>query len=193
MLTVNVTSIRNHSAELRSLLGDYETTSMSIAQEVKNLETEWHDDNSGSFFALEETQKVEIAKLVSSIETICNKYDQIANETVAIDSSIHKVFCDQSVRGKVKTKYDNAINKVTSLVNSLNNCSTYFCTSGERSAINSARNSLSRAQKKLQDSSAKVERYFDQLTALESSINTLLSGITVSIPSELDLSQFLRL
>ena len=193
MLTVDVASIRSHSAELRNLLNDYETISMSIAQEIKNQDTEWHDDNSGSFFALEDTQKMEIAKLVSSIDSISAKYDQIADATVAIDSSIEKVFCDQSVQGKVKNKYDNAINKVDSLVNSLNNCSTYFCTGGERSTINSAKNSLSKALKKLQDSSAKVEKYFNQLSALESSINSILSGIVVDVPAELDLSQFLRL
>jgi uncharacterized protein YukE len=92
MLTVDVTSIRNHSKELRSLASTYEVTAMSAIQELRNLDTEWHDDNSPAFFDLIETQKKEISKLTSSLEDICDRYDNIADETVAIDGRIRRVF-----------------------------------------------------------------------------------------------------
>jgi len=83
MLTVDVTSIREHAAELKNLAEEYETTTMNIALEVNNMDPEgWHDDNSASFFAEAAKQKIEIQKLVSSIELISEKYDTIADLTV---------------------------------------------------------------------------------------------------------------
>ena len=193
MLTVNVTNIRDHSSELRNLIGLYETTSMNIVQEIKNLNTEWHDDNSDAFFALADTQKNEIAKLVEAIQDICDRYDTIAEETVAIDASIQRVFCDQNYQGRVKNKYDTAIEKINSLIERISGSSTYFCTGGERSAINSAKNSLIKAKNKLTESSNKVDKYFSKLTKLEATITKLLAGISVDPLKELDVSAFLAL
>ena len=193
MLTVDVTSIRNHSKELRSLASTYEVTAMSAIQELRNLDTEWHDDNSPAFFDLIETQKKEISKLTSSLEDICDRYDNIADETVAIDGRIRRVFCDQSFQTKVKNKYNNSINKISNLINSLQGASTYFCTSGERSAINNAKNLLSKAEKKLQTSRDKVDKLFTDLSRLETMIAQILNGIDVETLKELDLSRFLGL
>ena len=193
MLTVDVTSIRNHSKELRSLASTYEVTAMSAIQELRNLDTEWHDDNSPAFFDFIETQKKEISKLTSSLEDICDRYDNIADETVAIDGRIRRVFCDQSFQTKVKNKYNNSINKISNLINSLQGASTYFCTSGERSAINNAKNLLSKAEKKLQTSRDKVDKLFTDLSRLETMIAQILNGIDVETLKELDLSRFLGL
>ena len=193
MLTVDVTSIREHAAELKNLAEEYETTTMNIALEVNNMDPEgWHDDNSASFFAEAAKQKIEIQKLVSSIELISEKYDTIADLTVSIDSSIRTVFCDGSFQSSVKSKYDASINKINSVLSRLQGCSTYFCTSGERSAINSAKNSLSRAITKLKNSSEKVDKLFTELKQLEKTIKSLLTGMNVETASEIDLSSFMR-
>ena len=170
MLKIDVKSIRDHSEELRNLVSEYETTSMSLVQEVINQDTNWFDDNSGFFFEDVKQQKQEIAKLVTSLEDVCNRYDDIADSINAIDSSINKVFCDQTYKGRIKNKYDIAIAKINNLLSSLNGASTYFCNYSERSAINSAKNSLSKAVKRLEDSSNEVERLITELSRLESTI-----------------------
>ena len=119
MLTVNVTNIRDHSKELKTLMDKYEVATRNILRELTNLDTGWHDENSGDFFALVETQKNEISKLKMSIDDICNRYDTIESETIAIDGSINKVFCDQTYQGKIKNKYDVSIGKINGLLDRL--------------------------------------------------------------------------
>lgn len=193
MLNIDVKSIRDHSEELRNLVSEYETTSMSLVQEVINQDTNWFDDNSGFFFEDVKQQKQEIAKLVTSLEDVCNRYDDIADSINAIDSSIKKVFCDQTHKGRIKNKYDVAITKINNLLSSLNGASTYFCNYSERSAINSAKNSLSKAVKRLEDSSNEVERLITELSRLESTIISTISGISIESIRELDLSKYLSL
>ena len=193
MLNIDVKSIRDHSEELRNLVSEYETTSMSLVQEVINQDTNWFDDNSGFFFEDVKQQKQEIAKLVTSLEDVCNRYDDIADSINAIDSSIKKVFCDQTYKGRIKNKYDVAITKINNLLSSLNGASTYFCNYSERSAINSAKNSLSKAVKRLEDSSNEVERLITELSRLESTIISTISGISIESIRELDLSKYLSL
>jgi chromosome segregation ATPase len=193
MLKIDVKSIRDHSEELRNLVSEYETTSMSLVQEVINQDTNWFDDNSGFFFEDVKQQKQEIAKLVTSLEDVCNRYDDIADSINAIDSSINKVFCDQTYKGRIKNKYDVAITKINNLLSSLNGASTYFCNYSERSAINSAKNSLSKAVKRLEDSSNEVERLITELSRLESTIISTISGISIESIRELDLSKYLSL
>lgn len=193
MLKIDVKSIRDHSEELRNLVSEYETTSMSLVQEVINQDTNWFDDNSGFFFEDVKQQKQEIAKLVTSLEDVCNRYDDIADSINAIDSSIKKVFCDQTYKGRIKNKYDVAITKINNLLSSLNGASTYFCNYSERSAINSAKNSLSKAVKRLEDSSNEVERLITELSRLESTIISTISGISIESIRELDLSKYLSL
>ncbi len=192
MLSVNVSDIRSHSKELRRLISAYEVTSMSIVREIRNLDTEWHDDNSEVFFSLSDTQKKDIAMFIESMEDVCNRYDSIAEATEAIDSSIRRVFCNTEYRGIVKNKYDSAISKISSMRNTLANSSTYFCKWSERSSINSAKSALNRAITKLQNSSNKVDRLFDKLSKLENTITSKLSGISISNIPELDVSYFLR-
>ena len=193
MLKIDVKSIRDHSEELRNLVSEYETTSMSLVQEVINQDTNWFDDNSGFFFEDVKQQKQEIAKLVTSLEDVCNRYDDISDSINAIDSSINKVFCDQTYKGRIKNKYDVAIAKINNLLSSLNGASTYFCNYSERSAINSAKNSLSKAVKRLEDSSNEVERLITELSRLESTIISTISGISIESIRELDLSKYLSL
>jgi chromosome segregation ATPase len=193
MLKIDVKSIRDHSEELRNLVSEYETTSMSLVQEVINQDTNWFDDNSGFFFEDVKQQKQEIAKLVTSLEDVCNRYDDIADSINAIESSINKVFCDQTYKGRIKNKYDVAITKINNLLSSLNGASTYFCNYSERSAINSAKNSLSKAVKRLEDSSNEVERLITELSRLESTIISTISGISIESIRELDLSKYLSL
>ena len=186
MLKIDVKSIRDHSEELRNLVSEYETTSMSLVQEVINQDTNWFDDNYGFFFEDVKQQKQEIAKLVTSLEDVWNSIN-------AIDSSINKVFCDQTYKGRIKNKYDVAITKINNLLSSLNGASTYFCNYSERSAINSAKNSLSKAAKRLEDSSNEVERLITELSRLESTIISTISGISIESIRELDLSKYLSL
>ena len=192
MLLVNVSEMRSHSKELKRLINAYEVTSMSIVREIRNLDTDWHDDNSENFFSLSDTQKKDIAIFIESMKDICDRYDSIADETVAIDSSIKKVFCHSEYRGIVKNKYDSAISKVNSMRNTLANCSTYFCTWSEKNYISNAKSALNRAVTKLQNSCNRVEKYFDKLSKLESKITSILKGISIKQIPELDVTYFLR-
>ena len=192
MLKVNVIDMRAYSKELRKRISSYETISMSILQEVRNLDTEWKDDNSEKFFALSDTQKKEIAKLVSSIENVCDRYDSIASSTIAIDASIETIFCNQTYKGLIKNKYDSALSKINSIINKLENCTYYFCTWGERNAINNAKSSLYKAADRIRQSANKVDKMFTKLTKLETYITEILNGINIEPIPELDLSQFLR-
>ena len=192
MLLIKVSDIIDHSKELRRLIEAYETTSMSILQEVRNLDTEWHDDNSESFFSLSDTQKKEVIKFVSTIEDVCNRYDSISSATIAITGNVNKVFCNTENRGIVKNKYDSALSKINSMRDALNNCNTYFCTGGERASINSARSALNRAQSKVQSSCNRVDKLFSKLGKLEGTITSTLKGIDISPIPELDVSHFMK-
>lgn len=192
MLKVNVTSIRAYSKDLRKYIASYETTSMSLLQEIRNADTEWHDDNSEMFFALSDTQRREIAKLTASLEDVCNRYDSIADSTVAVDASIERVFCNQGFKGVIKNKYDSAISKISYLINRIDNCSTYFCTWSEKSAINNARSSLNKSLDKIQKSYNRVEKLFEKLDSLEKYITDTLKGINIDPIASLDVGQFLR-
>ena len=113
MLSIDVTNIKDHSEELKSLIVEYENITMNIALEVNNLNPKgWHDSNYDAFFAEEETQKIEIQKMVSNINTICAKYDEIVDLVTAIDSSIKNAYSNPSVQNTVKNRYDTAINKI---------------------------------------------------------------------------------
>ena len=180
MLTIDVSSLNHYLQELKTFADKYEVAVMNIVREITNLDTEWQDENSASFFSYVSEQKTAISKFKASLDDIHRRYQQIENETLQIDESINRLFFDSTVEGKVKNKYDVSIDKVNSLLTRLSGFSTYFCTGGERSAINSAKNALSRAVKKLADSRTKVENYFNELSKLETNIK------------ELDLSRFLR-
>jgi hypothetical protein len=193
MLSIDVTNIKDHSEELKSLIVEYENITMNIALEVNNLNPKgWHDSNSDAFFAEEETQKIEIQKMISNINTICAKYDEIVDLVTAIDSSIKNAYSNPSVQNTVKNRYDTAINKISNLISRIQGCSTYFCTGGERSAINSAKNALSRALDKMKKSSDKVDKLFDKLKDLEIKIKNLLSSMDIRLSNEIDLSKFLN-
>ena len=194
MLSIDVTNIRNHSEKLKNLIVEYETIAMNITLEVNNLNPKgWRDSNSDAFFAEEETQKIEIQKLVASINTICEKYDEITDLTTAIDSSIKTAYSDPSVQNTVKNRYDTAISKINSLISRIQGCGTYFCTSGERSTINSAKNALTRALNKMKKSRDKVDKLFDKLKDLEIKIKNLLNSMDIRLSKEIDLSKFLNL
>ena len=193
MLSINVTSIRDHSEILKKLITEYESMSMNIALEIKNLNPKgWHDSNSDAFFAEMANQKIEIQKFVSSATTICDAYDEIVDSTVSIDSSIKTAYCDPAVQSVVNNKYNTSISNISNLLDRLQNLNTSFCTSGERSAINRAKNALNRALTSVTNSRAKVEELFRRLKELEVKIKNLLSSMDVKLSQGIDLSYFLN-
>ena len=195
MLKLNLSNLRENNSKLKELINSYEVTSKSIVHELKNLDTAWHDDNSGEFFSLVEEENKNIDKFILTLNDLTTRYSNVESKTLAVDGSINELFSDPNKKSTVMDRYNNAISDVNSLVNRMSSIysSSYFCKSGERSSISSITSQLRSIASRLTESKDRVSSLFRELESLEQAILRELNGINITSMSDIDVSRFMSL
>ena len=128
MLSLDVLSMKSHAEALKKSIDQYEKYAMSIAQELKNSELEWQDDNSARFFDAISTQRRDVERLISELNETKDRYNNIVSEARRIASDMNKIFVNQNLKTLILTRYDTAINSLNGIKDSLNSQYMYFCT-----------------------------------------------------------------
>ena len=191
MLLLNVAEMQSHASDLKKLINSYEEYSMSIAQELKNSEVTWTDDNSDQFFEAISNQKNVVQKFISELNTVKDKYEGIVKEAHNISSSMNKIFSNQQFKSVIMSRYDSAISSLRGIQSSLNSQYMSFCTYYERNTVYGIASEFGKMANRLAESKNKVESLFNKLNTLESNISATLKNIEISSIQKLDLSAFM--
>ena len=81
MLKIDVQSMKNHAEKLAKLVEQYEENTMILSREIQNSDTEWHDDNTETFFNKMEKQKGELKEFISNMNEVSTTYETIVDKT----------------------------------------------------------------------------------------------------------------
>lgn len=191
MLKINIKDLKFYTEELNKLVEKYEENSMLIAKKMQDAELLWHDDNSQDFFTNITKQKSELKEFISSIKKLNCSYSEIAKKVDKIKSNIKEIFVDEAQKGSIKNAYNTAINKLKTIKNRLSCLSIYFCTYYEKNIIRTEISKIGNSVSSLENSLNDIENMFTKAKELETSINTLMSKITIESISIIDYSRYL--
>ena len=191
MLKIDVQSMKNHAEKLAKLVEQYEENTMILSREIQNSDTEWHDDNTETFFNKMEKQKGELKEFISNMNEVSTTYETIVDKTQKIKKNIKTAFVDQKYKSNIMSTYSKAINNLWNVRNRLNGQSIYFCTYYEKNLVRNAVYKLGNAAQSLENSKKKIENLFEKFSILENEISSLLSKIEIMSITEIDYSEYL--
>ncbi len=188
MLKIELDKIRTIAQGLENAIDQYENNAMNIYLELQNAELGWQDDNSKKFFSDLNREKASLNEFIKKLSNVSKVYGQLANH---FSRAISAVQIDENYRTAIINKYNNEINNIRSIKNSINNLSTYFCTYSERNTIYSEANRLSSLADSLNASKNKVIEMFDEMKKIEDEIQNNFTQISINSFDEIDVSNLI--
>ena len=191
MLKIDVNQIKESVEELDYSIEKYEEYSMSIMQEVRNIEFSWHDDHSTSFFEKITVHRQEIMRFISDLNKTKESYNNISNEINKVISPIKNIYFNPAYKDIILNNYKNNINNLKNIKQRINNLYTSFCSYGERLSISRVALNLDTTIKKLENSKNNVDKMFTNLNSLEQRIGNILQKLQIDKISLFDNSEYI--
>lgn len=188
MLKIELDKIRTIAQNLENAIDQYENNAMNIYLELQNAELGWQDDNSDKFFSDLSREKASLTEFIRKLSSVSKVYKQLANH---FSRAISVIQVDENYRAAIINKYNNEINNIRSIRNSINNLSTYFCTYSERNIIYSEANRLSSLADTLNKSKNKVIDMFDDMRKIEEEIQNNFAQISINSFNEINVSDLM--